>query len=280
MIRSMIALSAVDPGFIPQNVLTFSLSAPPSMAAASPDAVRAYYREAHARITQVPGIEGVSLSWGAFPMSGDDEQLFWLDNEPKPANSNDMDWALNYKVEPDDLKTMRIPLLRGRFFSEADNEHAPLVVVIDDVLARKFFGNDDPIGKQINLDGRSQKATVIGLVGHVMQYGSADDSAHPLQAEMYTPFMQLGDSEMSLKDGLGTDVVIRSRDDSSAVLSEIRRAMREMNQEQVIYGTETMKQIIAASLAAQRFSMILLGLFAGVALLLAAVGLYGVVSTW
>jgi predicted permease len=277
-IRSMIALSAVDPGFIPQDVLTFSLSAPPSMATASSDAVRAYYREAHARMRRVPGIEGVSLSWGAFPMSGDDEQLFWLDNEPKPPNSNDMDWALDYKVEPDYLRTMRIPLLRGRFFNDTDNEHAPLVVVIDDVLARKFFGNDDPVGKHINLDGYAEKATVVGLVRHVMQYGFADDSPNPLQAEMYTPFMQLRDSEMSLKDGLGTDVVIRSRGDSAAVLSDIRQTMREMNQEQVIYGAETMNQIIAASLAARRFSMILLGIFAGLALLLASVGMYGVVS--
>jgi predicted permease len=216
---------------------------------------------------------------GSLPMTGsDDERLFWLDNEPKPASTNDMHWALDYIVEPDYLKMMSIPLVRGRFFSDADNQHAPTVVVIDQEFARKYFGSEDPVGKHINLDGYSQHATVIGVAGHVMQWGLDNDASFPLHAQIYLPFLQMSDGDMSFQDGLGTDVVIRSSGDSTSTLSDIQRALRQMNQQQVVYLASTMNQLIADSLAARRFSMILLGFFAGLALLLASVGMYGVIS--
>jgi len=279
MIRSMMALSSVDPGFDPNGVTTFSLAAPPSMTTASPDAVRAYYREVDRHIRQVPGVHCVSMMNGSLPMTGsDDERLFWLDNEPKPASTNDMHWALDYIVEPDYLKMMSIPLVRGRFFSDADNQHAPTVVVIDQEFARKYFASEDPVGKHINLDGYSQQATVIGVAGHVMQWGLDNDASFPLHAQIYLPFLQMSDGDMSFQDGLGTDVVIRSSGDSTSTLSDIQRALRQMNQQQVVYLASTMNQLIADSLAARRFSMILLGFFAGLALLLASVGMYGVIS--
>jgi predicted permease len=279
MIRSMIALSSVDPGFDSNGVTTFSLAAPPSMTTASPDAVRAYYRDVDRRIVEVPGVEGVSMMNGSLPMTGsDDESLFWLDNEPRPANTNDMHWALDYVVEPDYLKMMRIPLERGRFFTEADNQHASSVVVVDEEFAKKFFGAQDPIGQHIDLDGSNQKATVIGVVGHVMQWGLDNDASFPLHAQIYLPFLQTSDGDMSFQDGLGTDVVIRSRADSTSTMSDIQRVLRQMNQQQVVYLAQTMTQLIADSLAARRFSMILLGLFAGLALLMASVGMYGVIS--
>jgi predicted permease len=279
MIRSMIALSRVDPGFDPHGVTTFSLAAPPSMTTASPDAVRAYYREVDRRILQVPGVQGVSMMNGSLPMTGsDDEALFWLENEPRPTSTNDMHWALDYIVEPDYLKMMGIPLQRGRFFTESDNQHAPTVAVVDEVFARKFFGNDDPIGKHINLDGPDKTATIIGVAGHVMQWGLDNDASFSLHAQIYLPFLQMSDSDMSFQDGLGTDVVIRSRGDSVSTMSDIQRVLRLMDQQQVVYSAATMNQLIADSLAARRFSMILLGIFAGLALLLASVGMYGVIS--
>jgi predicted permease len=279
MIRSMMALSSVDPGFDPNGVTTFSLAAPPSMSTASSDAVRTYYREVDRHIRQVPGVQGVSMMNGSLPMTGsDDERLFWRDNEPKPASTNDMHWALDYIVEPDYLKMMSVPLVRGRFFSDADNQHAPTVVVIDQEFARKYFGSEDPVGKHINLDGYSQQATVIGVAGHVMQWGLDNDASFPLHAQIYLPFLQMSDGDMSFQDGLGTDVVIRSSGDSTSTLSDIQRVLRQMNQQQVVYLASTMNQLIADSLAARRFSMILLGFFAGLALLLASVGMYGVIS--
>jgi predicted permease len=279
MIRSMMALSSVDPGFDPNGVTTFSLSAPPSMTTASPDAVRTYYREVDRHIRQVPAVQGLSMMNGSLPMTGsDDERLFWLDNEPKPANTNDMHWALDYIVEPDYLKMMSIPLVRGRFFSDADNQHAATVVVIDQEFARKYFGSEDPVGKRINLDGYSQQATVIGVAGHVMQWGLDNDASFPLHAQIYLPFLQMSDGDMSFQDGLGTDVVIRSGGDSTSTMSDVQHVLRQMNQQQVVYLASTMNQLIADSLAARRFSMILLGFFAGLALLLASVGMYGVIS--
>ena len=279
MIRSMIAFSRVDPGFDPNGVTTFSLAAPPSMSTASPDAVRSYYREVDRGILQVPGVTGVSMMNGSLPMTGnDDEALFWLENEPKPTSTNDMRWALDYIVEPDYLKIMGIPLQRGRFFTEADNNHAPNVAVVDETFARKYFGNQDPIGKHLNLDGNSRQVTVIGVAGHIMQWGLDNDASSPLHAQIYLPFLQTSDSDMSFQDGLGTDVVIRSRGDSASTMSDIQRALRQMNQQQVVYLASSMNQLIADSLAPRRFSMVLLGIFAALALLLASVGIYSVIS--
>jgi predicted permease len=278
-IRSMMVLSSVDPGFNPQGVTTFSLAAPPSMSTASADEARAYYREVERRVLAVPGVESISMMDGSLPMTGsDDERLFWLENEPRPASTNDMHWALDYIVDPDYLKLMRIPLLRGRFFSERDDQHAPPVVVIDDVFAHKYFGNEDPIGRHINLDGETRQATVIGVSGHVMQWGLDNDASFSLHTQIYLPFLQIGDGDLSFQNGLGTDVVIRSSGESASTMSDIQRVLRQMNQQQVVYMAATMNQLIADSLAARRFATILLGLFAGLALLLATVGMYGVIS--
>jgi predicted permease len=279
MIRSMILLSGVDPGFDPNGVTTFSLAAPPSMTTASPAAIRAYYREVDRRILAVPGVQQVSMMSGSLPMTGsDDEALFWLEGEPKPTNANDMHWSLDYIVEPDYLTLMHIPLERGRFFNNADDQHAPTVVVVDDVFAHKFFGAESPIGKHINIDGLDQQATVIGVAGHIMQWGLDNDASFSLHAQVYLPFMQSSDDNFSFQNGLGTDVVIRSRGNSASTMSDIQRVLRQMDQQQVVYSASTMNQLIDDSLAARRFSMILLGLFAALALLLASVGMYGVIS--
>src|SRR5438045_639924 len=147
MMRSLARLCGVSPGFDPHNILIFTLPLPPQMAKASPDAIRTAFREFDDKIEQVPGVRALSQSWGAIPLGGDDQQLFWLEGQPKPATHNEMNWAIDYVVEPDYLKVMRIPLLRGRFFTSQDNEHAPLITVVDEVFAGKFFPHEDPIGK-------------------------------------------------------------------------------------------------------------------------------------
>jgi hypothetical protein len=133
MIRSLTRLWSVDPGFNPRNVLSVGLSLPPSMMTASPDAIRAAFREFDSKVASIPGVQAVSQSWGSAPMGYDDELTFWFDDQPKPSSESDMNWAIDYIVEPGYRKAMGIPLQRGRFFTDQDNEHSPPVIVIDDV---------------------------------------------------------------------------------------------------------------------------------------------------
>lgn len=272
MIRSLVELWNVDPGFNPHNVLSFGLSLPPSLAKASPDAIRAAFREFDAKIAAIPGVRAVSQTWGALPLSGDDENLFWFEGQPKPASENDMNWAIDYIVEPDYLTVMGIPLQRGRFFTSQDNERSPRVVVVDNVFAAKYFPNQDPIGKRIHMANGDYPAEIVGVVGHVKQWGLDSDDTQPLRAQFYLACMQMPD------DFMGAGVVVRSDETTTGLFDSIRHTSSQMSSQQVIFGAQTMNEIISDSLAARRFSMILLGTFAALALLLASVGIYGVIS--
>ncbi len=276
-IRSLAKLWGVDPGFNPHNVLTFGLSLPPTMMHAKPDAIRAAFREFDEKFASVPGIQAVSQTWGAIPFSDDDEQLFWLEGQPKPANENDMNWAIDYIVEPSYLKTMGIPLLQGRFFTVHDDEHAPLVVVIDEVFAQKYFPNQSPLGKRINIARSAQLAEIVGVVGHVNQWGLATDDQQSLRSGLYIPCMQMPDEFIAMTPS-GSAVVLRSEGNSAGLLDSLRQINAKMSNQQVIFGAQTMDSLVSDSVATRRFSMILLAVFAVVALLLASVGIYGVVS--
>ena len=276
MIRSLTRLWGVDPGFNSRNVLTVGLTLPQSMMAASPDAIRAAFREFDHKIASIPGVEAVSQTWGSVPMAGDDEQTFWFEGQPKPANPNDRSWAIDYIVEPGYLKAMEIPLLRGRFFTGQDNEHSPRVVVVDDVFARKYFPNENPLGKRILRDDASPEE-IVGVVGHVKQWGLDADDTEKLRAQIYIPCMQMPDAFITMQAS-GSTVIIRSRQAGTGLLDSIRHASQQISNEQIIFNPQTMDQIIADSLAERRFSMILFGAFAALALLLASVGIYGVIS--
>ena len=276
-IRSLAKLWSVDPGFNPHNVLTFGLSLPPSIVGAKPDAIRAAFREFDDKIASIAGVQAVSQTWGAVPLNGDDEQLFWLEGQPKPTHENDMNWAIDYIVEPDYLKAMGIPLLRGRFFTSQDNEHSPRVVVIDEVFAQKYFPNQNPIGKRINLNLSNQLAEIVGEVGHVNQWGLDADDQQSLRSGLYIPCLQMPDDFIAMSP-TGSAVVVRSGNSGRGLLDSIRRVNAQMSDQQVIYGVQTMDSIISGSLASRRFSMILLAVFAVLALVLASVGIYGVIS--
>ena len=284
MTRSLAALWNVDPGFRPNNVLTFGLALPPSMMTANAATIRAYVRELDSKFAATPGVQAVSQSWGAVPMSSEDDQVFWIEGEPKPANETDMKWTLDYVVEPDYLDVMGIPLRRGRFFTAHDDEHSPLVAVVDDVFARKYFGDRDAVGKRIylnriNLTGNGTLAQIVGVVGHVNQWGLDSDNTQALRAELYLPCLQMPDQYMeNVPGGGGTFLLVRFDGNMRSALDSLRRTNRQINSEQVIYSAQTMDDIIAGTLAARRFSMILFGVFAGLALLLSSVGIYGVIS--
>lgn len=277
MIRSLMRLWSVDAGFNPRNVLTVGLSLPPSLLNATPDAIRAAFRDFDKRMQETPGVRAVSQTWGAIPMSDDDEQLFWLEDQPKPASANDMNWAVNYIVEPQYLDAMGIPLQRGRFFTAQDDEHSPHVVVVDDVFAHKFFPGQDPLGKRINMDNDTGQAEIIGVVGHVKQWGLDLDDTHSLRAQFYFPCMQMPDKFIQMAP-TGSVMVVRSNATFPGLFNAIRHTSEQMNGQQVVFGAQSMESIISDSLNQRRFAMILLGTFAALAVLLTGVGIYGVVS--
>jgi predicted permease len=276
MVRSLLRLWQVDPGFDPHHVVSIGLTPAPPVLNGSADSIRSYFRDLNRRLEAIPGVQAVAQTSGAAPLEYDDERLFWIEGQPKPANDNDMSWAIAYIVDPDYLKVMRTPLRAGRFFTSQDDEHSPLVVVVDKVLAQKFFPGQNAIGKRIHLKGADRLAEIVGEVEHVKQWGLDSDDAQSLRAELYIPAMQMPDDY--IKSTGSTAFVVRSTNNPSALFASIRLVSQQLSNEQVIYGEETMDQVVARSMATQRFSMSLLGAFAALAMILASVGIYGVIS--
>ncbi|MGH9936020.1 MAG: ABC transporter permease, partial [Blastocatellia bacterium] len=276
MIRSLNALWNIDPGFRPDNALTFGLRFPPSMSAASPEAVRANLRELSDRLDSMPGVRAASFSTGAAPLQSEDDSYFWLDDQPRPASTSEMHMALIYRVEPGYLTALGIPLKQGRFFTDQDNEQSPNVAVIDEAFAHKFFPRENPLGKRVNLDGAREPFQIVGVVGHVKQWSLDADDRESLQAQLYLAFRQLGGNPS------GVGVVARAEGAAgkaeAALFDSVRRVVQSQHKENVIFGPQTMNEVIADSLAERRFLMTLLNAFAVVALLLASIGLYGVIS--
>jgi predicted permease len=277
MLRSLARLSQTDPGFNPHDVLSFNISLSPSMLKASPEAIRAAYRDLENNLASLPSVQAASLTWESVPMGWDDEELFWLAGQPKPASNNDMNWSIVYVVGPDYLKVMRIPLLRGRFLSAHDDEHSPGAAVVDDVFARQYFPNQDPIGKRLNFaNTASGQLEIVGVVGHVKQWGLDADDTQPLRAQMYLSCMQMPDGYIARAPS-GSGVVLRSERITPALIDSVRTNPK-MSRDQVLFGMRTMDEIVSGSMAERRFSMVLLSVFSTLALILASIGLYGVIS--
>jgi len=277
MIRSLLLLWKVDPGFNPHHVLTFSVALPSSANGINADAARSAFRQLHDKLASISGAKAVSLSDGSIPMDSDDESLFWIEGQTRPANDKDMNWTLRYIVDPGYFDAMTIPLKRGRLLTTQDSEQASPVVVVDESLADKYFSQQDPLGRHIYVKGIDRPLEIVGVVGHVKQFGLEADDKETLHAQLYEPFMQLADKEVQQTAG-SVDVVLRSDETHGAILDSIRNTVAAMNGQQFVYNIRTFDQIISKSLAAQRFSMILLGAFAALALALASIGIYGVIS--
>jgi predicted permease len=277
MIRSLQRLWKVDPGFNPQNVLVFGYTLPPSMIGGNPAAIRSAYRNFDDQIAAIPGVTAVSQSWSALPIDSENDNQFWPDGQPKPASTNDMKGTLSYSVGPDYLRVMGIPLKRGRFFTSQDDEKSPLVGVIDEVFAQKYFAGQDPIGKHIMLADGDKRVEIVGVVGHVKQWGLDADDINPLRVQLYTSWMQTPDDFVRLAPS-GIQAVLRYQGDLTQVFNAIRRTVEQNSHEQIFYDVHTMQSSLSSSLAQRRFVMILLGAFASLSLLLASIGIYGVIA--
>jgi predicted permease len=276
MIRTLAALGNVDPGFNPRNVLTFSLGLSPARMS-TPAKIRGALRDASASFASIPGVEAASALGGSIPMQGDSELPFWREGQVRPATDGEMNFALWYPVQPQYLQVMGTPLVRGRFISAQDTENAPLVIVIDQSFAREYFPNEDPVGKRINIGLLNGIAEIVGVVGHVKHWGLGDKGHQNLQAEFYTSLVQLPDQVLPLAAG-GIGVVVRTTGNPDASINAIRQGSTKFDSGQLVYDFTAMTKIVSDSIATQRFTMILLGIFSGLALVLSSVGIYGVIS--
>ena len=276
MIRTLSALWNVNPGFDARNVLTFAISSTsdPSITA---DKLRAKYRATVAQVESIPGVEAASLMGGSLPMTGDSELPFWREGQPKPQHDNEMTFALFYLVNADYHRAMRIPVLRGRSFSEQDNEHSPTVALIDANLARKFFPNEDPIGKRINLGLLEMQPEIVGVVGHVQHWGLGAREHEGLEAQLYLPVWQIPDRFWPLLAN-GSQYVARTTGTPAGLAGSIRQAAEKADASGVVFDIRPMEEIVARSISTQRLTMLLLSVFSGFALVLSAIGIYGVIS--
>src|SRR5271167_169358 len=277
MIRSLVDLWSVDPGFNPRGVLTFAVSMAPSYGG-NASVERASLKELERRLLGIPGIQAASVNAGSVPMADDNEFPFWVDGQPKPTNVSEMPPALFYLVGSGYQKAMQIPMKQGRFFSQDDNEHSAPVVVIDESFAREYFPNQNPIGKRLHLGILDTTPEIVGIVGHVKQWGLDQDGQHSIHAQAYMPFVQIPDKLFTGQGGLSVAFVARSQVPPAAMAGPVREAIQKMNSDNVMYETKSMEEIVAASLSARRFSMFLLSVFAALALLLSSIGIYGVLS--
>ncbi|HWR54382.1 MAG TPA: ABC transporter permease [Bryobacteraceae bacterium] len=284
MLRTIWSLGRINPGFDPGHVLTFSVGRPPANTSSS-DRILQTLEQTVERIQSTPGVKKAGVST-LIPLTGRDNEIpFYVNGRPRPTSQGDMSWALLYATDPGYLKAMDIPLLRGRYIGPQDMHRGSHVAVIDEVMARTVFPNEDPLGKSIlvaDLSGSlgpelAVPMEIVGVVGHVSHWGLASDAGARVRSELYLPLSQIPDQFM--KDMAASSVfVVRTGTDPLAMLAAVRGAVLDAGNDQPVYGVRTMDQIVSASIADRRFSMLLLGIFAGLALLLAGVGIYGVIS--
>ena len=274
LFRTLRHLSDVNPGFDIQHIMTFKVGVSHSLTKTAPS-TRTAYQQLIERIRQIPGVQGADFT-GSDPLNGGWIMPFWIGSQ-KPASLQGAPRLVMFLTGPDYLRTMGIPLLRGRFFSPEDTPNSPCVMVIDSVLAGIYFPDSDPLGQTLSA-GFSPvgPCRIVGMVGHVKQW-ALNDSSTDIQTQAYFPLYQDPDQWVPLNYPNMT-IVVRTPLDVASVMPAIKSAVYGAGSDQPIFNVETMQQIVSESMSSQRFPMILLGAFAALALLLASVGIYGVIS--
>ena len=273
LLRTIRHLWNVDPGFNVQHVITFKVGLSPSMTKTAAS-TRTAYRQLLERIHQIPGIEAADFT-NIVPLSDHDNGgPFWVGAQ-QSTTMQDAPHALYFETGPDYLQTMKIPLLRGRFFTPEDTSESEPVVVIDSVLAQTYFQDKDPVGELITV-AHWRTARVVGVVGHVKHWG-LDDPGTYNPSQIYISFYELSD-EWVPTFARDLSVAVRTPLDAATIMPAIKNVIYGVGKDQPIYNVQTLHQIASNSMASQRFALILLGAFAGLGLLLASVGIYGVIS--
>ena len=264
----------MDPGFDTSNVLTAQVALSPTVKV-NASSIRVAYQQMLERVDSVPGVRADAIT-NIIPLNDNDNEIgIWLGRGPQPT-PDQMTWTLFYITTSDYLRVMDIPLLEGRFFSDRDTIASPPVVVIDDVMAKHLFPGQDPVGKELNMMVLGS-VQIVGVVGHVKHWGLDSDETAKIRNEVYFPFLQVPDKYMP-DIVVGANLVARTAANPLSAISTVRAQVAGPSNDQPMYGVQSMGQIISASLAERRFTMLLLIIFAATALVLAAVGIYGVIS--
>jgi len=266
LIQSFRRVLQVDPGFKAQGLLTMQVSVN------NPDGqqVANFFEQLQQNVHNLPGVKSVAVSNG-LPFRTANYPGFFIEGRTDPDNKGS---GLRYTVSPDYFQTMGIELIKGRLFTTEDTRDSPQVIVIDESLARRHFPNEDPIGKRLKQSRDAPGLEIVGIVRHVEHYSL--DGQSP-DAQFYTNFNQI-----SLQ-GLPSNVrrinlLVRADADPLSLASAVRAQVAALNKDQAVFNVSTMEQIVAQSVAARRFSMLLLTVFAVVALALASLGIYGLMS--
>jgi putative ABC transport system permease protein len=276
MIRSFSALQDIDPGFNPHNVLSMVVSVAGSKQA-EPNRRAAFYQEVIQRINGLPGVQSASAI-NHLPLAGDTWGFqFYAEERPLPRQGESP--TATYRVVlPKYFQTMNIPLLRGRDIQRTDDLHSPGVVVVNDWLAHHYWPGQDAIGKRITLDDPRQTPTWLTVVGVVKNTVRAQWSAPP-EEEIFLPYLQTPSylEGQSFATAYLT-LVVRSNGNPADLAATVQAEIRALDKNVPISEVQTMDRVVTEATAQSRFYLFLLGAFAAVALLLAAVGIYGVVS--
>jgi putative ABC transport system permease protein len=266
LIQSFRRVLEVDPGFKAQNLLTMQVS----VNNRDGQQVANFFEQLQQKVRSLPGVKSVAVSNG-LPFGTANYPGFFIEGRTDPDNKGS---GLRYTVSPDYFQTMGIELIKGRLFTTEDTRDSPQVIVIDEALARRHFPNEDPIGKRLKQSRDAPGLEIVGVVRHVEHYSL--DGQSP-DAQFYTNFNQT--PLQTLPNGVRRiNLLTRTYDDPLSMASAVRAQVAALNKDQAVFNVRTMEQIVAQSVAPRRFSMLLLTVFAVVALALASLGIYGLMS--
>ncbi len=267
MLKSLYRLIQVSPGFEAARVLTLRVDLRSTQYSKSP-AILNFWQQVLNRVRAIPGVESAAVGT-AVPLSGDhDRGDITIDGLPLPApgESPHPDYHV---VSPGYTNALGIALLRGRTFTDADNETSPDVALINATMAHRFWHNDDPTGKRFmwGHPGKENKwITIVGVVGDTKLYGLDN----PARLEVYVSYRQ--------KPQGGMNIMVRSAVDPASITSAVRAAVASIDKDQPVFNIETMQQLVDDSISTRRLTLVLLGIFSALALILAAIGIYGVMA--
>ncbi|MGC1615143.1 MAG: ABC transporter permease [Candidatus Acidiferrum sp.] len=275
LFKTMRHLAEVYPGFDTQHLITFKVGVSHGLTKTA-SSTRVAYQQLIERIRQIPGVQAADFT-DVVPLSGQGGTMpFWIGSQ-KPASLQAAPRLVGFLTGPDYLRAMGIPLLRGRFFTPADTTKSSCVMVIDSIFARTYFPDNDPLTQTLSVGFSPMgPCRIVGVVGHLKIWELNEPDTYP-QNQAYLPLYQDPDEWVALSYP-DTTIIVRTPLDTATVMPAIKAAVYTGGSDQPVYNIHTMQQIVSESMSSQRFPLILLATFAGLALLLASIGIYGAIS--